>query len=280
MIRRAYHTVVHAVEAVNGLSKRDRFAIAIRRAIDGHRPHQHYVDAGIRRERSGAGEAALEASVRDWLATDLCAGVQLVRLLDSETATLVLYNEYNKAADLGAVVTIVQDESGSNSHKILRTVAPGQRDPAPCRDANLAAVEIQLGQVRRRSEQKSIPRKVIQVSELARYLALDHSAGFDAASFFEERPDANVSALAKALGCHTRTLSRQLREDGLSADAIRRACMLTKAVQELPGEKTLVEIAAECGYSDQAHMSRSIRDAFGLPPSVLRKIARIGAVRR
>lgn len=279
MSKRAYHTVVHAVEATTGLSKHDRFAIAVRHAIDGHQPHERYVEAGLRRERAGAGEAVLERSVREWLATDLCAGVQLIRLIDSGPMVMTLYNEYNKAADLGVVTTVVQDEPGANFRKVRRAVVPGKPDPAPCRDATFAMFEVMFDQVRRRSEQKDAPRAVTRVSELARTLALEHSAGFDVARFFEERPDAKVSALAKALGCHVRTLSRQLKQDGINAEAIRRACMLIRAVQEVPGDKSLAAVAAECGYSDQAHMSRAFRDACGLSPSVLRKITRVGKVK-
>jgi AraC-like DNA-binding protein len=86
----------------------------------------------------------------------------------------------------------------------------------------------------------------------------------------------SVADLAAETGWSPRHLGEQLRaETGLSPKAGARVIRFSRARRRLlqgPGEGgriVLAELAAECGYYDQAHLARDFRDLAGCPPSVL-----------
>jgi AraC-like DNA-binding protein len=85
---------------------------------------------------------------------------------------------------------------------------------------------------------------------------------------------APLSLLPQKLGCHKRTLERSLREVGLTAQALRRADRMMRVAAGLFAGDSLTSIAADCGFSDTAHMSRSFRAACGFAPRMLVDIAR------
>ena len=87
-----------------------------------------------------------------------------------------------------------------------------------------------------------------------------------------------ISELAARTGWSARHLTGQFRaETGLPPKAAARVMRFTLARQMLlrhgSGEQsaatgTLADIAAACGYYDQAHLARDFRDLAGCPPSV------------
>ncbi|MHA7777783.1 AraC family transcriptional regulator [Roseibium sp. M-1] len=85
-------------------------------------------------------------------------------------------------------------------------------------------------------------------------------------------PQANAEAVSKQAGVSLRTLQRRFREEALPPPeywrllgrARRAACLL-------PSSLPLAEIAADCGFSDQAHMTRDLRRWFGRSPAQLRR---------
>ena len=86
----------------------------------------------------------------------------------------------------------------------------------------------------------------------------------------------SVSDLAAETGWSARHLGAQFRaETGLSPKAGARVIRFDLARRRLlrrqgaGGRVMLAELAAECGYYDQAHLARDFRDLAGCPPSVL-----------
>ena len=79
-----------------------------------------------------------------------------------------------------------------------------------------------------------------------------------------------VSELAGRTGWSTRHLANRFREEiGLTPKAAARVVRFGRARQRLvraaPG--TLADLAAACGYFDQAHLAREFRALAGCPPS-------------
>jgi AraC-like DNA-binding protein len=86
----------------------------------------------------------------------------------------------------------------------------------------------------------------------------------------------SVADLASETGWSARHLGEQFRaETGLSPKAAARVVRFDRARRRLQrqqaeaGRVVLAELAAECGYYDQAHLARDFRDLAGCPPSVL-----------
>jgi AraC-like DNA-binding protein len=86
----------------------------------------------------------------------------------------------------------------------------------------------------------------------------------------------SVADLAAETGWSPRHLGEQFRaETGLSPKAGARVVRFDRARRRLLGRQAevgrvvLADLAAECGYYDQAHLARDFRDLAGCPPSVL-----------
>jgi AraC-like DNA-binding protein len=84
----------------------------------------------------------------------------------------------------------------------------------------------------------------------------------------------SVAELADETGWSARHLGEQFRaETGLSPKAGARVIRFDRARRNLlrrqaeGGRHPLADLAAECGYYDQAHMARDFRDLAGCPPS-------------
>jgi AraC-like DNA-binding protein len=100
----------------------------------------------------------------------------------------------------------------------------------------------------------------------------------------EEWPDALAEALrtdpslsledwAEAAGLHPGSLSRGFaRVFGMSPIAYRLVQRTRRAIDALVrGEIPLSRLAADCGFADQAHMTRAVTRVAGAPPAFLRR---------
>lgn len=82
----------------------------------------------------------------------------------------------------------------------------------------------------------------------------------------------SAEALARQHGVSLRTLQRRFHELGLPAfDYWRMLGRARRAAQMLRSGQALVELAADAGYSDQAHMTREFMRWFGKTPAQLRR---------
>ena len=81
----------------------------------------------------------------------------------------------------------------------------------------------------------------------------------------------HVAEMAGAMGMSTSAFGRALRAaTGLTPMAFVREARVERAKAMLWGDASLGEIAARCGYADQAHFTRSFKAATGLTPRAWR----------
>ena len=85
-------------------------------------------------------------------------------------------------------------------------------------------------------------------------------------------PSLSLESWAKAAGLHPGSLSRGFaRVFGIAPAAYRLAQRTRRAIDALVhGDVPLSRLAADCGFADQAHMSRSVARVAGAPPALLR----------
>lgn len=80
----------------------------------------------------------------------------------------------------------------------------------------------------------------------------------------------SVSALAAEIGCSRKHLTvRFRREFGMSPKLLARVLRFSRVMQQLARGHTesWAELAARCGYADQAHLTREFREFAGSPPA-------------
>lgn len=82
----------------------------------------------------------------------------------------------------------------------------------------------------------------------------------------------SVVDLARHLSCHPATLNRAFRKEyGCTPGSYQRELRVKKAAGMIRGtRRPIAEIAACCGFCDQAHLARSFRAVMGCSPSEYR----------
>ncbi|MFD8597255.1 helix-turn-helix transcriptional regulator [Kitasatospora sp. NPDC059646] len=127
---------------------------------------------------------------------------------------------------------------------LAQTVARTADGPVPCADGPSAGKDRQL------------------VAAAREAIAADHPAS------------GSLLALAELLGVSPFRLSRAFpRELGVSVTHYRHRVRLARALDRLEaGETSLSALAADLGYADQAHLTRTARRHLGHAPSALRRL--------
>jgi AraC-like DNA-binding protein len=86
------------------------------------------------------------------------------------------------------------------------------------------------------------------------------------------RGNVGVAELARGVGVTERTLHRGFVEwVGASPKLLSRTLRSRAAVELVCGTAAPVEVAAELGYADQAHLSRELRELWGVTPAGVRR---------
>jgi AraC-like DNA-binding protein len=93
------------------------------------------------------------------------------------------------------------------------------------------------------------------------------------AETFLQTPNRPVAALARVTRCSPEHLSRAFRKRfGIAPAAFRREQRLRRALHLLAdSDRNLCEVALECGFSDQPHMTRELKQMTGLTPQRLKQ---------
>ncbi|MEU9509966.1 helix-turn-helix domain-containing protein [Micromonospora sp. NPDC048170] len=81
---------------------------------------------------------------------------------------------------------------------------------------------------------------------------------------------ATVAATAAEAGLAPRALHRRCRHlFGYGPKTLARILRMGRALALARAGTPLAEVAAHCGYADQAHLTRDVRDLAGVPPTAL-----------
>jgi AraC-like DNA-binding protein len=95
----------------------------------------------------------------------------------------------------------------------------------------------------------------------------------DTRAVLAERPDAELPAVARAVGASPWHLSRLFREQTGTTISAHRARLRTRAAVErlAGGETNLAGLAADLGFADHAHLTRTVKRETGHTPRALRR---------
>jgi AraC-like DNA-binding protein len=95
----------------------------------------------------------------------------------------------------------------------------------------------------------------------------------DAQAVLTGSPDIGQVRLARTVGCSPHHLSRIFRETtGMTVSGYRLRLRVTQALDRLlEGADDLAAVAADCGFADHAHLTRSLRGSLGATPTALRR---------
>ena len=279
----AYHALTRSLEAATHvqLSARGMFAASVGHVLHGFVPTDRHHHAGRLAVATRQSESAMSTIVTDQLCIDLNPFVRCMVHASTRHGALLVHQKLNQLADLAIRTEVGFDASGLLTVGI-RTASPSGEDPAVCRDVHLMGMDIILSGIVELGTQTNADNDIYaggntrlkspdRISGLAAFLGLGSSLASDAALVFETDAEINVQDLSQHLGCHSRTLQREFKAYGLTAETIKRACMLTRATALLSTTMTLTSIAHEAGYADHAHMTRAFVRSCAVPPSILRQ---------
>ncbi|MFY2556248.1 helix-turn-helix domain-containing protein [Corallococcus terminator] len=127
---------------------------------------------------------------------------------------------------------------------------------ASCRSMEHAMTLLQQELVKRNATPRYLPR----ARTTHALQCLQSSAG-----------QVRISSLARTLGISERTLHRDiLDEAGVAPKLLARVLRFQRALAHLrTGQQDLSTLALDCGYSDQAHFTREVRELAGVSPTGL-----------
>lgn len=274
-----YQTLTRSLESAAQAppDARGAFIHAVGHILNGIVDMDRHHRAGRLFETKRLPESTLTRIVADELRIDMNPFVQCMLRARNRHGALRVHQSLN---ELLAVKTEVGFVGGGALAILNRTKLPSGEDPVACRDAHLIGMDIILASINEidacagaiaghgRVPPVSPPDRL---SALSGMLGMGGGVVCDAALAFESEPSLRVDALARHLGCHQRTLQREFKAFGITAEVIKRASMLSRATTLLPSALTLTEIAHEAGYSDHAHMTRAFVASCSLAPSILRQ---------
>jgi AraC-like DNA-binding protein len=84
-------------------------------------------------------------------------------------------------------------------------------------------------------------------------------------------PNLGILEWAEKLGLWPESISRGFRRAyGVAPQSFRARMRTLKALALIEGQEPLADVALSCGFSDQAHLSRSIRQLTGYTPRAIR----------
>lgn len=115
------------------------------------------------------------------------------------------------------------------------------------------------------------------VAGLARPLtvapALDEAWADRLAADVRRDPSLSLAAWAAGAGLSPETLSRGFSAAfGVTPARYRAEVRIRRALQMLVADAPLSSVALDCGFADQAHLTREVRKVTGLPPGAWRRV--------
>lgn len=145
---------------------------------------------------------------------------------------------------------------------------------------DLAAIDAAFCQAFRAATQEFLAGRAAALWQLiaARItgLVIDESVARVVAEIQALGGSLRIGSLARSVGLSNRSLQiRFLRAVGLTPKEFARLVRLQATLRSLEGSTSLTALAADHGFSDQAHASRELRRVTGLAPAKLRHALRV-----
>ena len=259
----SYHLLTQALAPAPETPAR-LFAYAVAGALDGFVAHADYVRTAAAAECAAPTDAALARRLALLLACDANPLAALVRAAADAEQFARRWNGINQRVALG-VATVIGGPRRA-----------GARQPRRDADADSALRQrlmhnfiAQLGPAP--AGVRASPSPGLQ--GIAALLGLANAAPGELSAALQQRPDAGLAACAKALGCSSRTLQRQLGAAGLTFGQLRQAVRVGLAGDLLRNTRApLVEVALAAGFYDSPHFNRAIRLSSRLSPGEYRAL--------
>lgn len=165
----------------------------------------------------------------------------------------------------------------ADDRTVLRTGRPIRNLPEPNPNRDMTFTWWSVSKVPMRNHDGVIVGVAGVISRLAPFKTPETGGGelFAALEVIGKRygEPLDVAALATAAGLSVRAFQRHFRKVLRTAPMpyLRRVRLQAARHRLLHSDQTLGEIASECGFYDQSHMSRLFKHSFGLAPLAFRK---------
>lgn len=222
-------------------------------AMDDHLDHETRHDAGaaLGTHRHGVAYAALvvEGSHVETSADGPVEGTP---------GTLILHPRYHAHGN----------RFGRHGARVVNLALPASVEPATLRSLRVddiaQALDVFLHAPQR------LPELIVASIDAAPVILLDWQPEFLAALMHGELP---IETIARHAGVSVEHASRSFRKThGMSPQNLRRELRCRRALTLLAGNTTLADVAADSGFADQSHLTRTVRAVTGLPPARLRRL--------
>jgi len=268
----SYHLAMRSLLIARRAVPAHRFSDCVHHTLVGDLPTEAMAREIRHTAHQSLSARALSERMAELMAVDLNPVGQVFRLARSEAVHQRIWDAYNRSGNVVAPV-------------YFEDLSDGPQAPAPGplsllsgldRSAQVKAQDLHAHLLnsyktsfegRRRSNRAEAAwggqLAEMRVSVLARILGAGPLV-LELCEVFEAFPRAKVQEACARLGVHPRALERRMRELGITAMMLKRACMLTSATRHLLStQQPLNEIARRHGYADGAHLSKAVSLATG-----------------
>ena len=288
----AFHLAYQLIDPASVANERALFARAVNSVIDGFVPASAYVQLASHHEsawRLQRSERALEETARMLIDCSLnpvaLAGKALpnVQAL-KQVSDLFFLNEAmvvkTRMNVVGDAVEIMRDTQLAAPCTVVSHAVPlAWAHLSLCQDAVACLIDVtrqKIGESHKqaRPSGKGLPALwgVAALLSLGHRLGQQDTAIFNLFEALEEASVLTIKDAAKALGCSSRTLQRQLQPMGLSLPRIRLASNLLRGIGLMAEGSDLSEAAVTAGFFDYSHFARTFKRSSGFLPTTYQRI--------
>lgn len=157
---------------------------------------------------------------------------------------------------------------GRQGARVLNLPLQAALEPLALRTLHVVNVEHALEVFRRAPHE--LPGLIAAGREADPAALLDWQPEFLAALMRSELPIERIACHANVSIEHA---SRSFQKThGMSPQSLRRELRCRHALTLLAGDAALADVAADSGFADQSHLTRTVRAVTGLPPARLRRL--------
>lgn len=275
----SYHLALRSLLTARRAIGGNRFADCLRHSLQGEVAAVHLRSEFHQSAHQELTVTSISDRIGELLAVDLNPVGQVMRLSRTERAYHGIWDAYNQKGNVVARVAYgagrrapaLYAPSSWSFHQDRSARRVEERMHEHLLESYQSVLALRLMDNTRNSRSWSDHVADARVSAVARILGAGNLV-VELCQFFENFPHAKVQDACLRLGAHPRTVERRMRELGITAVMLKRACMLTSATHDiLWTQRDLDDIAKRCGYTDGAHLCKTVSMATGgITPSMCR----------